>query len=229
MKTIFLNKGYTLVELIVSLSLLCLIVLGIFSINTVLNTNHQDYGQKYSVKSATQATLNHILTDASLAVGSASNVGAGTAASPYELDQGILIGAQMGAGSNNSFCIHQSPGGVDTWMCYTLAANQISYCNKTYTLNDAAGYRGASGACATAAQFLGSAFSITNLPVGSTLPQSPYFSPSSGIMTFSIVIENCLDDSAATCNSGGNGVSGDPANNPEVQLSGSVTPSQEGM
>jgi prepilin-type N-terminal cleavage/methylation domain-containing protein len=219
MKKLFSITGYTLIELIVSLALLCLIVLGIFSINSVLNTNNQDYGQKYLVKSETQATLNHILNDASLAVGSGTSVG-----TPSELDTGILVGAAMGAADNNSFCIHQSPSGVDTWLCYTFtpATYQIAYCNKTYNLSDAAGFRGASGACTTAAQFLGSAFSITN-------PTAPVFTDSvaTNQLQFSITIQNCLNNSLATCSA--TGTSTDPANNPEIQLTGSVTPSQEGM
>ncbi len=218
---IFFKKAYTLIELMVSLILLAFIVLGIFSINQVLNTSHQDYGQKYLVKSATQTTLNHILNDASLAVGSGTKVG-----NPAVLDLGVLIGAQMGAADNNSFCIHQSPNGADTWVCYVFdpASFQITFCNKTYNLGDGTGYRGASGACLAAGQFLGSAFSISN-------PAPPSFvdNPATNQLQFSITIENCLDNSAATCNQGGNGISGDPANNPEAQLSGSVTPPQEGM
>ena len=70
MKRIFSKTAFTLIELIVSSVLVSVVVLGIFSINSVLNNNNQDYGQRYLVKSETQATLNHILNNASLAVGS---------------------------------------------------------------------------------------------------------------------------------------------------------------
>jgi len=231
MKKNFSKTAFTLIELIVSLALVSVVVLGIFSINTVLNNNNQDYGQRYLVKSETQTTLNHILNNASLAFGSATNVG-----NPPELDQGILIGPQMGAANNNSFCIHQSPTSGDIWICYTLDTNssdaayqQITYCNKTYNINDSTGYRGASGSCTNPAQFLGTANSITILPAGSTLPQSPYFANSGGQLLFSITITNCLNDSLASCNGSGPGISSDPANNPEVQVSGSVSPPQESI
>jgi hypothetical protein len=51
---------------------------------------------------------------------------------------------------------------------------------------------------------------------------------------FTITLQNCLNNSetindSLTCNGSGNGISSDPVNNPEVQVSGSVYPSQEGM
>ena len=59
MKKIFSKTAYTLIELIVSLLLASFVVLGIYSIDQVLNNNAQDYGQRYLVKSGTQTTLNH--------------------------------------------------------------------------------------------------------------------------------------------------------------------------
>ncbi len=225
------QTAFTLIELIVSLMLVSVIVLGIFSINMVLSNNGQDYGQRYLVRSETQTTLNHILNDVSLAVGSATYVG-----SPSVLNQGILIGSQMGAANNNSFCIHKQPNGSDTWVCYWLDTTpadstyqEIQYCNKTYNLNDAAGYRGAGGSCQVGTtQFLGTAYSITNLPAGSTLTQSPYFVSSGGQLLFSIVIENCLNDSAASCYNSNSALQ-DPVNNPQVQVIGSAVPLQESI
>ena len=114
MKRIFSNTAITLIELIVSLSLVSVIVLGIISINTVLSNNGIDYGQRYLVKSQTQVTLNHILNDASMAAGSGVQVG-----TPLVNDTGVLVGAAMGAPTNNQFCIHQNqvPGPGDIWVC----------------------------------------------------------------------------------------------------------------
>jgi hypothetical protein len=125
----------------------------------------------------------------------------------------------MGAADTNSFCIHQNTSG-GIWVCYTFnpATYQISYCDKAYNVNDGSGKRGAepSAVCTTASQFLGSAYSIG----------VPSFAPSSNLLLFSIKVTNCLNNTLATCQA--NGTSSDPANNPEVQVSGSVFPLQEG-
>lgn len=231
-----MKKGITLIELIVSLSLLSIIVLGILSINTMLNYNNQDYGQRYFVRSATQTTLNHILNNASLAIGN-------TATDPYgNVEQGILIG-QSGVGDPNSFCIHQDvPSGSSLdnasvnnpastppnytnsrWLCYTYYGSgagtpyQIFYCAMPY--NDSASYRGAAS-CKSAQvtvgpAYLGTAYSIIN-------PNPPSFNSTTG---FSITIQNCLNNALTTCDP--SGISRNPGSNPEVQLSGSVIPSQE--
>ncbi len=234
MKKILSKTGFTLIELIVSLMLVSVVVLGIFAINNVLSNNNQDYGQKYLVRSETQATLNHILNNASLAVGN-------TTTDPYgNLEQGILIGA-AGMGDANSFCVHQDmpPNPIDNapvnypssappdysnsrWLCYTwypstnpTTPNQIFYCATPY--NDSLSYRGAASCNGIAnSQFLGTAYSIAN-------PAPPAFTN----VTFSITLQNCLNNSLSTCSS--TGASTDPANNPEVQVSGSVSTPQESM
>jgi len=242
MKKNFSKTAFTLLELIVSLSLIGIILLGIISINTVLNYNNQDYGQRYLVKSETQTTLNHILNNASLAVGN-------TVVDPYgNIEQGILIGAAVG--DANSFCIHQdipvppqvplagynidntpvnNPASAppnysnSRWLCYTRYPSsdltypyQIRYCAMPYI--DSASNRGAanclSGTETVGPFYLGTAYSIVT-PV-------PTFTSTTG---FSITIQNCLNNSLASCNS--SGTSTDPANNPEVQVSGSVIPFQE--
>jgi prepilin-type N-terminal cleavage/methylation domain-containing protein len=217
------DTAFTLIELIVAMALLSLILLGIFSIGSVLNTNHQDYGQKYLIKSETQTTLNHILNNASLAVGSATSDAFGNQ------DLGILIGAgnPPGVGDANSFCIHQAANNniinsaADIWLCYTINANQIYWCTSTFTAAASApSFRGAAAPCTGASTnytFLGTAYSISN-------PSAPAFTAANG---FSITIQNCLNNSLGTCSA--TGTSTDPANNPEIQLSGSVTPAQEGM
>ena len=115
MKKNLSKTAFSLIELIVTSLLVIIVMLGAFSINSVLTNNNQDYGQRYSVKSVTQITLNHILNNASLAVGS------GTADNYGNIDQGILWGAGNppeitngvynnfnGVGDPNSFCIHQA-------------------------------------------------------------------------------------------------------------------------
>jgi hypothetical protein len=211
MKRFFSKTAVTLIELIVAVSLVSIVLLGLSSINMVLSNNNQDYGQRYLVRSETQATLNHILNNASLAVGSGS-----------ANDEGVLIGAAVG--DPNSFCIHQGPNNNifnnvnnDIWLCYTLSSNQIKYCTETYSAGGDP--RGAASCTASpnitsGPTFLGTAYSITN--------------PSSSLNSttgFSITIQNCLNDSALGCNS--SGISTLPANNPEVQITGTVFPPQE--
>ena len=217
------KNGYTLIELIVSLVLVTVIILGIVAINMSLTENNMDYGQRYLVRSQTQATLNHILNNVSLAVGSVQGN-----------DEGILISP---AGNTNTFCIHQAgtgtPGGQNLinsnaangiWLCYSWLADQISWCAEKYTVG--ADPRGATS-CANAIAggtaiayngnnqtFLGTAFSsFAGIP--------PTYSATNG---FSITIQNCLNDAAASCNA--TGTSTDPANNPEVQVTGNVFPPQ---
>jgi len=225
MKKINSNIGLSLVELILASVLVIIVIVGIVAINFALSNNNQDYGQRYLLKSETQATLNNILYNASLAIGSLGDVGIGTIASPYVADQAVLVGTQMGGSNtvNPSFCIHQQqsistpPYYNDIWMCYMLdnttgdvTYGQISYCNKTYTINDSAGFRGASAACV--GTYLGNGIGIT-----------PIFSSSSPLL-FQMNIVNCYNNSAtATCSSTG---STDQVNNPSVSLTGSVIPMQ---
>ena len=131
MKEIILKKGVTLIELIIAVSLISIVLLGIYAVSSVLGNNNQDYGQKYLVKSETQATLDNILQNASMAIGSKATDGTGKL-----IDQGVLLGNDpvSGWGDPNSFCIHQNPtGGADIWQCYTYypagaSANQIFSC-----------------------------------------------------------------------------------------------------
>ena len=230
MKKIFSKTAFTLIELIVSLALVSVIVLGILAISTVLSNNGQDYGQRYLVKSETQIALNHILNNASLAVGSANTN-----------DEGILYKGNYPGFDPNSFCIHQAGTGdvppgqnlinwpSDIWLCYTWspATYQINWCAETYS-GPGADPRGASS-CSTSVTripnpqtgtnttFLGTAYSISN-------PSPLSFNSTTG---FSITIQNCLNDSASSCYNP-NPALQDPANNPQAQVSGSVFPPQEG-
>ena len=235
------KSAFTLIELIVSLALVCIVILGVFAISNVLSNNNQDYGQRYLVRSETQATLNHILNNAALAAGSLMGN-----------DEGILYNGNQPAVFTdlNSFCIHQ-PGNYnavtqvttlnsnitnstnDIWLCYEYYPpgdpnfpNQIRWCTETYNIGTA-DPRGAKTCAASGntTTFLGSADGIT----------PAFTNASAGQLTFSITINNCLNDTTAagTCNGNGQspgstpGVSSDPVNNPEVSLSGSIIPTQE--
>jgi len=224
---IFKTTALTLIELIVSSMLVTIVLFGLFSITNVLSTNSQDYGQRYLLASQTQATLNHILNNVSLAV---KDIGSGDTAIMYPV-----------AADTNTFCIHQNvqcsspvngnpctlspasdtplntPGVYtnDRWLCYTMSAHQINYCSMAYV--PGASPWGATQNCSGVANktFLGTAYSITN-------PNPPALA--NGI--FSMTVENCVDDSASSCNT--IGTSTDLANNPEVARYGSIALKQIG-
>ena len=226
MKKIFSKTAYTLIELIVSLLLASVVILGIYSIDEVLNNNSQDYGQRYLVKSETQATLNHILNNAALAVGDGRSDSFGNA------DLGILSGAgnPPGAGDANSFCIHQAgtsdtpPGqnivnsATDIWLCYTWSAYQIYWCTLILPLL---------GAIRLFVALCPLYRRKRQLHISrNSLYCSCDYICSGNNRAFSVTLQNCLNDAASGCSS--SGTSTDQVNNPEVQISGTVFPPQEG-
>jgi hypothetical protein len=219
------TTALTLIELIVSSMLVTVVLFGLVSITSVLSTNSQDYGQKYLLASQTQATLNHILGNASLAVRDIASA-----------DPGIIT-SQMGilgdTASMASFCIHQniSPANLpanntpnntpgvytnDRWLCYTLNNYQINYCSKAYAPGSSPwGAVNCGSGTVTNSTFLGTAYSITT-------PAQSFTNA-----TFSISIENCFNDAAASCYNATASLQ-DPVNNPQVTRSGSVTAQQVG-
>jgi len=131
-----------MLELIITSVLVVIVVFGIFAVNNVLNNSSQDFGQRYFVKSETQTTLNHILNNASMAVGTGTNISFSGGGSV--LDEGIVFGTDANegwgavGGDQYSFCIHQdvpsltpdnttvnspatTPPNYSTsrWLCYT--------------------------------------------------------------------------------------------------------------
>jgi len=224
MKIITSKKSFTLVELLVACLIVIIVIIGVYSIGNVLSSNNQDLGQRFLVKSTTQATLNHILNNATLAIGSQTNDSYGNA------DTGVLVGATVG--DPNSFCIHQAGGSgnniinnaSDIWLCYTwipptAASNQynIYWCTSLFVPSSS--YRGAAAPCistSTNYTYLGTAYTMTTKPYNA-------------LNGFSITLQNCLNNSATGSEACSNtGISDDPANNPEVQLSGTVYPPQDG-
>lgn len=252
MKRKIFNTGFTLIELITATALVVIVILGIFSINMVLSNNNQDYAQRYLVRSATQTTLNHILNNAVLAVGS------GTTDQWGNQDVGILIGpggpAHWASVPNGGFqndetiCIHQAANnnlinsGSDIWLCYTWYPPlgnsndyQIKYCVLPYASTATSGQlRGAANCNFANAD----GFTVTAGPTNLGTSNNDFMTNATfntngtnvgSTMLFTLTLQNCLNNAAASCNGGGAGISSDPVNNPEVSLTGSVTPTQEGM
>lgn len=237
-KKLIQHKATTLLELIVAISLISVIVIGLFSINMVLSGNSKDYGQRYLLTSETQAALTHILNNATLAVGS------GTSDSYGNLDLGIMIGTGNSmtgdpgvplTGSSpltkdpNSFCIHQGANNNilnsnnDIWLCYTWSPSsyEINYCTMPFVpATGANSYRGATSCTTNNSTYLGNSF---------TLPAATFSTAAGGSMAFKVTIQNCINDNASpqTCSSSGTSL--DPVNNPEIVKTGTVYPMQEGM
>ena len=114
-------KAFTLLEVIIAAAVSSIIVLGILSSSITLQKTKMDSSNSYFLSQNSLNTLNHMITGASLAIGTPSN-------------PGILIGSRWGGSwsSSNSVCIHQNidpatstdwPGTVDDtknrWLCYT--------------------------------------------------------------------------------------------------------------
>jgi len=215
MRKIRCNYAFTLIELIVSMTLMGIVVAGLLSINVVLTSNSKEYSTKAMLEANTQAVLNHILHNANLAVGSGSKIQLtdGTIID----DKGIMMGAEIG--DAQSICIHQDPNNTpndtsdDIWYCYTDQGHssdyQLKYCTRPYTLDPP--YRGASS-CGGSGTVVGTLGAVTFLTYDKT----------SG---FKITVGNCIDNHADSCTTTES--LRDPANNPEVLLTGSVFPPQQ--
>lgn len=211
--------GLTLIEMIIAILLVSIVVLGLFSVSSILLDSSQDYGKRYVLASQTQATLNNILNQAALAVGTG-----------IQQDNGIMIsnfGSRVGL---NTMCIHKVPQGSQqayynraggywvygpstTWACYTWFPGshgtypyQIMSCSFNYLSGPSPnGADNCDSQLAQNQQYVGSAFSIF-----------PVFS--NGV--FSMTINNCYNNAASSCQA--SGFSGDRFNNPEIVKTGSV-------
>ncbi len=240
MKKDFSKTAFTLIELIVSLMLVSVIILGVFAISVVFRDNNLDFGQRYLVKSETQATLNHVLNNLSLAVGDGTNING-------DVNYGI-----MGAGVYG-VCVHQAKNNniinssSDIWLCYnwygpgtattsSSGPNQIWYCTMPYNTSSPGGtYLGAwvfppfvfaydTNACNPSVNpyinsgptYLGTAAGFEAYP--------PLYS--NGQLSASVMIYNCIDDSSPTCQWLGISTN---HNDYETEALGSVVSSQQGL
>jgi hypothetical protein len=254
MKKISSTTPITLIELIVSALLVAIVILGICSINMVLSNNNQDYGQRYLVKSESQLILNHILNNAALAVGTAGTDQFGNSNIGIEIGPGS---AQWGSAQiDESICIHQAgkstPGGqnlanwpFDIWACYTWyplgdtdPSYEIKYCAMPYVSSAITG---------DLRQAFNCEFAPVPIPINGVrgpivlgtsntdFANNATFIANGTQLLFSLTIQNCLNNTALSCNGNGlipgltPGHSSDEANNPEAKVSGSVVPAQESM
>ncbi|MBI3602502.1 MAG: hypothetical protein HY209_06385 [Candidatus Omnitrophica bacterium] len=203
------HLALSLMELIVASVVVIIILLGIASSQLIFQRNSNYFGSNYFVSAMTDNMLNHILTSASMAIGSG-----------IANDKGILIGLAE-TGDANTFCIHQDvqktlgpgvdyPGTVNgdlfttanhRWLCYTLdsTTHQLTYCDRTYTSGAAKCPPG------------------NGIVLGTALNVGP---PSFTNGLFSIAITNCMDPTQSTCGT---------TSNPSVTKTGSVSPSAHSL
>ncbi len=207
------QSAVTLIELIMATVVISIILLGITSSQVIFQKNSNYFGNSYFLSAVTDAMLNHILTSASMAIGSAA-----------ANDKGILIGGEAdNTLPATTFCIHQDvpetpgsgvdyPGTVngdlfttpnDRWLCYTLYTpfvGNLVYCDWPY--NSSLPNRGAT--TCVAGTVLGTVKSVT-----------PSFGSQQAL--FSVTITNCMDTSQpSTCGT---------SSNLSVTKTGSVSPS----
>jgi len=247
MRKTTLKTGFSLLELVIAASLVTVVIMGIFAINNVLTSNNQDYAQRYSVKSTTQTTLNHILNNASEAIGSGTNIWNNNTSS-YFPDVGIQY-YMSGVGDANSFCFHQDipftiVGGytIDNnpvnstptappytsastrWLCYTWYPNTSSPPASSVNAYEIF-------YCARNYTYNSAYQGAGNCPVAtSTYLGTAYLLPAvsySSTTGFNVTLQDCFNNAALSCFS--QGASSDPVNNPQVTLSGNSFPAQVGV
>ena len=112
------NQGITLVELLIATVIVGIIMLGVVSSDYAIR-KQANYAAISAIASINaQSIINHILYNASLAIGSST-------------DKGILIGAEIGPGVQaSSFCSRKVIGPPESWVCYTVLAPSLYTCVK---------------------------------------------------------------------------------------------------
>lgn len=232
------SNSFTLIEVLVASAVVSIILLGVITASISLNNNARYAAGSYYVAQNTQTTLNHILNNASLAIGSPEHpgfVGMSSLTDPYNngalsYSEGNPPPAAVSSGSDlNTFCIHQNfkpdgsfdnndPDSNHRWVCYTFnptnnasTANQIYWCIKDF-VNDTntLGFVGP-GPCLSSDTFLGTAL---NKPTTTVT-----INDQSGAqqVLFTVTIENCLNPGDVSCGL-------DKSNNPYVSKTGGVSP-----
>lgn len=199
-------KAITLTELLVASAVVGFVLLGITASNTILQKSSQDFSASYFVAQSTQNSLNHILKNASMAVGSLSYPG-------YFYQETGAAGTQYRAFCFNQTTDDPSDSSKANWVCYTWTHSDLGSVKDLRWCRKAIGVPPDS--CSGVDPLLGTAKNVT-----------PTFTPGG---LFTVTIDHCLNDNAASCCD----PSADPAckpdpNNPYVTKTGSVYPSAYG-
>ncbi|MBF0489725.1 MAG: prepilin-type N-terminal cleavage/methylation domain-containing protein [Candidatus Omnitrophica bacterium] len=214
------KQAITLVEILVATVIASMVLFGALLSTTALQKSANDFGGSYVNKAQSSEVLDHMLRNASLAMG--SDMGPA-------FDKGILIGADE-TGDANTFCIHQDVDALgvanqtstgestakdtsdDHWLCYTLATSEdtkgVYYCYKDYVASGACPTCRGAGACKVGLS--GTRF------LGSMSSWMPTFTLKGRQLLFSIHMTSRLKSTSTEKTSDGS--------NPETTVSGSVTP-----
>ncbi|MBF0490531.1 MAG: hypothetical protein HQL15_07925 [Candidatus Omnitrophica bacterium] len=234
------NQATTLIEILVATSIASMVLMGALLSTTAVQKSVNDQGANYANKSGSSAVLDHILRNASLAMG--SDMGP-------EFDKGILIG-RAETGDPDTFCIHQNVDGngvtLDTaqdttndhWLCYTLSGGGVYYCYKPYSLDPTIKCGGQQtngaytsyncdyrGVCCRGAQYCPSGVTGTTF-LGTASSWAPTFVSTGRKLSFNISINSQMGSSAAQRggppSTAGNSVTGTTVN-------GGVTPAMHSI
>ena len=194
------EKALSLMELVLATGIIGIIIWGMTSSELVFYNNSKNYGSQYAVTSMTVATLNHIINNASKAVGSDG-----------ESDKGILTQTDL-LQADPTFCIHQKPtSSTHQWYCYTQIGTDIYGCIRPYTASPIPPIRGAEQ-CTRSNRRIGGAIAET------ISDSNPTFDLNT--LIFSITINNCFNPALSTCSQSSN------PDNPYVTKSASISPPQ---
>jgi type II secretory pathway pseudopilin PulG len=198
------STGFTLLEIIVASVVVATIMLGIVTSNLTLQKDTRDASNGFYIAATTQQTINQILKDASLMVGSLSQLGM--------TGENILNknGSQTNTPGSTNFCFNQSDPAAPVYVCYTLTSNKIQRCGPS--VNTCSG-----------GTDLGTAKSITTtFTVNSTQTNGQQ-------ALFDVIIENCLDPAAASCCDPTDNTCNPSISNPYVKKEGIVQPSGQSV
>ena len=112
-------KGLSLVELLVTTSIVGMIMVGMVSIDYALRSNERQQTRTSLVSLRTSAEMFDITSAASQAIGDVAT-------------QCIQMAADMTADNTNFICIYQSPTPTgtadDKWTCYTRESTDLHKC-----------------------------------------------------------------------------------------------------
>ncbi len=163
-------RSFTIIEILVASIVVSIILLGVITTSISLSNSARFSSGNYFVTQSTQSTLNHILKNAALAIGTPSNpgfVGMNTLwdkddlGNPIKAPDGTVLEGNpplsdlVGSGKPSTFCIHQNlslngsynilnSNAYHRWLCYTLdtATKNIYWCARAYDVNNPPGTAG---------------------------------------------------------------------------------------
>ena len=197
--------GLSLVELLITTSIVGMIMAGIVSIDYALRTNERQQTRTSLVALRTSAAMFDITTEASQAIGDVST-------------QCIRVAPGITTDNTNYICIYQSPTptgtGDDNWVCYTRRGTNLHKCQ--FTVSTTPNPTNCTGAA-------------TDRIVGTVTtdvynaPDTPFVwnDRTTASFYFQITLKNRFDPTTATYAAA---VAQEHLTNPKIKLTSQVTP-----